>query len=72
MKVEFLKKFLKDIDKISKPKDKETLIKIIETVEAANGLSNIPNIKKLTGFEDAYRIRSGDYRIGVFLESDTI
>lgn len=45
MKVEFLKKFLKDIDKISKPKDKETLIKIIETVEAANALSDIPILK---------------------------
>lgn len=41
MKVEFLKKFLKDLDKIFKPKDKE----IIETVEAANALSDIPILK---------------------------
>ncbi|MEQ6118067.1 hypothetical protein [Reichenbachiella sp. MALMAid0571] len=31
-----------------------------------------PNIKKLVGFSDAYRIRSGNIRIGVFVDGDTI
>jgi mRNA interferase RelE/StbE len=29
-------------------------------------------IKKLSGFPDAYRIRSGNYRIGMFLEGDKV
>lgn len=41
-------------------------------VEASNQISEIKNLKKLEGFKNAYRIKTGDYRIGVFIEEDTI
>jgi len=72
MKVEFLKKFLRDIDKITNSKDKKNLFGIIEAVKSTDSLSEISGIKKLKGFDDAYRIRCGDYRIGVFIESETV
>jgi len=38
----------------------------------ANSVSEIKNIKRLTGFTDYYRIRIGDYRIGIKLDKLTI
>lgn len=29
---------------------------------------DVPGFKKLAGFDDAYRIRSRNYRVGVFVE----
>lgn len=72
MKVEFLRKFAKDIDKIKKPKDKNSIIEVIELVKSVSSIDDVPGVKKLTGYDDAYRIRSGDYRIGIFIESDTV
>jgi len=72
LKVAFLKKFSKDLDNLKKPQIKHTLISLIESLEAANSISDIPNLKKLKGFSSAYRIRIGDYRIGVFIENDVI
>jgi mRNA interferase RelE/StbE len=45
---------------------------VILTVENATSLSEVPNIKKLYGFKKFYRIRIGDFRIGIELDSDTV
>lgn len=72
MQVEFLDKFLKDLDKIRSKSLSENVSKIILKAEKANSLSDISNIKKLSGFKSAYRIKTGDYRIGIFVEGNLI
>lgn len=72
MEVIFLDKFEKDIDKIKSKSVKSSIIKIIEHVEKANSISEIKNLKKLKGFSSAYRIRMGDFRIGVFIEDNKL
>ena len=42
----------------------------IERVEAANSLNEVQNIKKISGAGDIYRVRVGDYRIGLAMEGD--
>ncbi|MEH1829111.1 MAG: type II toxin-antitoxin system RelE/ParE family toxin [Nostoc sp.] len=32
----------------------------------------MPNLKKLQGYENAYRIRVGDYRIGIIFDGETV
>lgn len=39
-------------------------------VEAASNWNDIPEIKKIRGSTNAFRIRVGDYRIGLFIEAD--
>lgn len=71
MKAEFRKLFAKDLKKI---KDKSLLVRfkaVIETVEAADNLNAIVNLKKLKAEGNYYRIRIGDYRIGLMLDGDT-
>ncbi|MEM6737743.1 MAG: type II toxin-antitoxin system RelE/ParE family toxin [Bacteroidota bacterium] len=72
MKVVFLKKFSKDLDKIKKPKDRAAILEIIELVREVQSITEVPATKKLKGYEDAFRIRSGDYRIGVFVSGDSV
>ncbi len=72
MNTVFLSQFEKDIEKIRMQSVKEDIANAIEQVEQADGMPAIVNLKKLKGFKTAYRIRIGDYRIGLFINGDTI
>jgi len=72
MKTEFTGRFYKDIDKITHANVKSDLLAIIQQVEDAKQLAEIKNIKKLKGHSAAYRIRMGDYRIGIFYEKNVV
>ncbi len=72
MKVEFTTDFQKDLLKV---KDKILLSKIkdvIEQVEKANNLREVPNVKKIKAKGDYYRIKIASYRIGIFLEQNSL
>ena len=48
------------------------MAELIEKIESVQNLSQIPNTKKLKGHKSAYRIRLGDYRVGLFLEGSKV
>ncbi len=68
MKVNIRKSAIKDLKKISN-KEKEI---IYDTIKTLKNFPEIPNIKKLTNFEPAYRLRIGNYRILFDVFDDTI
>ena len=72
MKVEFLKRFSKDLDDVKIKTVKQSVIRLIELMEVVDSLEKIPNTKKLKGHKSAYRTRIGDYRLGFFFENSTI
>jgi addiction module RelE/StbE family toxin len=72
MQVEFRKTFKQDLKNLKDGKVLKRIQKVVEEVELANALSEIRNIKLLQGHEDFYRIRVGDYRIGLFVEGETV
>ena len=74
MKTEFLASFLKDIRSIKDKRLLSRLEQFIVTVETADDLSQIPNLKKLKGKKNKfyYRSRIGNYRVGLTTEQDTI
>jgi mRNA interferase RelE/StbE len=61
----------KDIKKLPKAVKQEIETIILQLIEAKN-LNGLSNIKKLKGHNNAYRIRIKDYRLGFFMEEDTI
>lgn len=72
MKVEFKESFLKDLRPV---KDKNLLSRVKETIEnleKAEKLEEISNLKKLKGEHGYYRIRVGDYRVGLKIESGEV
>lgn len=66
MKVEFLKKFSKDLDVMNTESIKASLRKVITLMESVASLDDIPNTKKLKGHKSAYRTRISDYRLAFF------
>ena len=70
MKVEFLAKFNKDLDKIDDKIIRQKILEIIEEIESVEKISGLSKLKKLSGFKSAYRIRIDDYRLGFFFEND--
>jgi mRNA interferase RelE/StbE len=50
----------------------DNVLEVVENVESAKSPKDIRNLKKLKGFKNAFRIIIGDYRIGVFIENDTL
>jgi mRNA-degrading endonuclease RelE of RelBE toxin-antitoxin system len=67
MQVEFRKTFKQDLKNLKDGKVLKRIQRVVEEVELANALSDIRNIKLLQGHEDFYRIRVGDYRVGLWL-----
>ena len=67
MKINIEKSFSKDVDKIKDKKLLQNLQNIISSFENAKSLKEIPHIKKIKGFKFFYRIKVGDYRLGMEL-----
>lgn len=72
MRVEFLDKFNKDLIKIKNKNVFKDVSETIENVELSSNVVAIKNIKKLKGYKNAYRIRIGNFRIGIFVTADTV
>jgi len=64
MIVEFDKSFEKSLDKLKDKTLFPKIEKLIVSLENAESLIGIANIKKLSGYKTYYRYRFGDYRLG--------
>jgi len=72
LKVRFKASFASDLRAL---KDKSLLDRIkalIVDVESAQALSELSNLKKLRGGGVYYRLRVGDYRLGMTVEDDVV
>lgn len=72
MNVQFKSSFARDLKKIRNPELKRQVAQTILAVEQAKSLYEIAELKKLKGGERYYRIRIGDYRIGILMEQGMI
>ena len=73
MNIEFKKSFAKDLKKKAKDANLRSRVQeIIRQVDDADLMDDIRNLKKLRTKGKYYRIRLGDYRIGLTIEADTV
>ncbi|WP_026952563.1 type II toxin-antitoxin system RelE family toxin [Algoriphagus mannitolivorans] len=72
MKILIDKTFQKDWKKIKDKDLNQKLIEIIEKAQLANQLSELPQLKKLSGSNHFYRIRLGDFRLGLELDGEVL
>jgi mRNA interferase RelE/StbE len=73
MRTVFKKSFTKDLKDYSK--DRALLSRIEETilqVESSETIVDIPNLKKLKTEGSYYRIRIGNFRLGLVIEKETV
>jgi mRNA interferase RelE/StbE len=72
MEVKFSSTFEKDLRIIT---DKRIVLKVDDIITSLNNavsLSVIENIKKIKGHKNCYRIRIGNYRLGLFVSGKTV
>lgn len=73
MKTDFKKSFARDLRKRTNDGDFRAQVKkAIENVEKAETASQITSMRKLQGESGYYRIRIGDYRIGIKIQNDFV
>jgi mRNA interferase RelE/StbE len=70
LKTVFRASFGRDLKRIRSDRTLTGVRQAILNVETATNWSEIPNIKKIRGAENAFRIRVDDHRIGLFIEND--
>ena len=71
MNIIFKNSFLKDIKKL-KDKNVKVSLKLIINEFKNKQLHEIKGLKKLFGYEGFYRIRIGNYRLGLKIETNEI
>jgi len=73
MRVQFTKSFAKDLRKHKKNQVLlKQLEKVIKNAEKAEAITELINLKQLKAEGRYYRIRSGEYRIGITIEDAQI
>jgi mRNA interferase RelE/StbE len=64
--------FLKDLEQITDARLLARIEKTIHALERASSVGGVPQVKRLQGYSRFYRIRIGDYRLGVHLVDDRV
>ncbi|WP_019503591.1 type II toxin-antitoxin system RelE/ParE family toxin [Pleurocapsa sp. PCC 7319] len=73
MKTEYLSSFIKDLKKLKKTSVYSEIKNLaFQTIPNCQNITEIKSLKKIKGHQNAYRIRVGDYRIGIFIQKETI
>jgi mRNA interferase RelE/StbE len=72
LELEFRDSFLKDVRRIKEKRIREKISGVIAEAKVASSISVIRHFKKMESGENCYRIRLGDYRIGVRLQDKTL
>ncbi|MCC6838686.1 MAG: hypothetical protein IT230_00860 [Flavobacteriales bacterium] len=71
MQVGFLIAFEKDLAKVPRPVRKRVLA-LVGRLEAAGSIRQIGQVKKLAGHKNAYRIRIGNFRLGILVQGNKV
>ncbi|MDD1413620.1 type II toxin-antitoxin system RelE/ParE family toxin [Dolichospermum sp. ST_con] len=73
MEVQYRQAFLKDLKQLKSSTSYQRIYELaFTTLENINLLEEIPDIKAMRGYNGRYRIRIGDYRIGIEVNGDII
>lgn len=72
MKTAFQSRFAKDLRAIKEQNLHDRVAELIQTVEQAADLSAIPNLKRLRAAGGYYRVRLGEYRVGLTVRGGVV
>ncbi len=72
MKVEYRKRFLKELSRIPSPIRKEIEAFVFEELLKYNTLFECKKVEQLKNYTGFYKVRFGDYRLGIRKDNETI
>ena len=70
MKVEYRKKFLKELSKIPKKERSKIETFVFEELPETNSIFELGRIEQMKNYPSYYKVRFGQYRIGLKMEND--
>lgn len=72
MTVEYRKKFLKELSRLPAEYAKTIEKFVFDDLPNYSSLSDTGKIEKMTGYKDYFKVRFGNYRVGIKKENDCI
>jgi mRNA interferase RelE/StbE len=73
VQVIYTKTFLKDLSKVFPAKRRKQIEKFVfEDLPELSSIENAGNIEQMTGFKNYYKVRCGDFRVGIIRKNNTI
>ena len=73
MEVQYRQAFLKDLKQLKSSTSYQRIYELAFTaLPEIQSLEEIPDLKAMRGYAGRYRIRTGDYRIGIEVKGDVI
>ncbi len=72
MKTAYRKRFLKDLAALPAGVRARIETFVFETVPGADTLAETGKVEKMHGYKHCYKVRFGDYRVGLIVRNDTV
>jgi mRNA interferase RelE/StbE len=72
LKIVYNKKFLKDLSQITAPEKKRIEFFCLDEILNFKSIQSVGNIEKIQGHKNYYKIRFGNFRVGIYFQNDTI
>ena len=73
MKLLYGKQFSKDLANFRLDENvKKRLLELIDKIKIAESLSELNHLRKIEGYAGYYRIRFGDYRLGIKVDENRV
>ncbi|MXZ63889.1 MAG: type II toxin-antitoxin system RelE/ParE family toxin [Chloroflexi bacterium] len=72
MEIEYTPTFERDLRRARNSELRARVERLIESIKAAPSLLEVSGVVRLAGTGAFYRIRVGDYRLGIAVEDDTV
>ena len=72
MEIEYTPSFERDLRRARNSELRARVERLIETIKEAPSLPDVRGVVRLTGPGAFYRLRVGDYRIGIAVEGNTV
>lgn len=72
MRARYRRSFERDVRKV---RDRTVLARLaatLRTIEQAESLAELPGVRPLSGAPGLYRLRIGDYRLGIAVEGEAV
>ena len=70
MEVRYHRRFDRDLGRIRDRALSRSVEQVIEELKAASNITDVRNVVKMVGWERHYRIRVGNYRLGLEMDGD--
>ena len=73
MEVQYRKLFLKELKKLrGRSVHKQVIHLVFTTLPESGRLKDVANVKAMRGYPNRYRIRLGNYRVGIEVHGDKV